>query len=302
MSNSHDHRPYNEVGFKASHNSYDRTGLTLADQLATLPADPHRGGCRGLELDLHQTRGRFEWNVSHITPLLSKNVAPLHHFLAELKAWSEANPGHDVITVTMDIKRMRGDKLSWIEPFDAYVKRHLGAGRIFKPGHFLANDQQYLTQAVHERGWPTLGELRGKFILVLSGAEKRKRAYAGFKPLRRVCFADRLITPFSKHPATGQGHRVFLNVKMTRLDEVGGDEEEDPTLEFEFSPERINAVFERVVKETRFVTRGFGLNNRSRWSRAQKLGVNIVATDEADGKSWAKVGREPFAERTFKGI
>jgi len=197
--------------------------------------------------------------------------------------------------VTVDLKKMRGEDHGWVDLFDGYLRDHFPTDRLFSPGAFLTDDTN-LVRAVHRQGWPSIGDLRGKFLFVLSGTEKRKQVYAR-DPARRLCFADRLLKPFDPEPATTQGNRIFLNFAMSDLDEV-----EDLSLDPKFDAQKYNRVFARIVNETRYVTRGFGLNNRERWRRSGRLGVNIRATNEAAGAAWAKVAATPLARRSFVGI
>ncbi len=101
---------YNEVTFKASHNSYDRDETTH-EQLDFHHEDPSRCGCRGLEFDIwrHSDEKEKFFTVSH-TQILTEGP-PLAWYLGLLLSWHLNNPGHDVILITLDIKSHMGKLL-----------------------------------------------------------------------------------------------------------------------------------------------------------------------------------------------
>ena len=79
---------YSETSFKASHNSYDRDERPLSFQLGWR-AKPHQDGCRGLELDLHQSHDLWLWSVSHTGPYQGAADKQFGEYLIHLNAWSE---------------------------------------------------------------------------------------------------------------------------------------------------------------------------------------------------------------------
>jgi len=56
---------YSEVAFKASHNSYDRDEKPITTQTGWSSKNQYQGGCRGLELDIHQSEQLWLWSVAH---------------------------------------------------------------------------------------------------------------------------------------------------------------------------------------------------------------------------------------------
>lgn len=292
MSDDRDLR-YNEACWKATHNSYAKHGSDLATQLGFHPSQPHHQGARGLELDLYHDKFALEFWVCHNPTWLERDELPLSSYLKELLAWS-GNGDHDPVTITVDLKEIRGLDKQWSGTLDRYLLRHFEGDRIFRPRAF-AGAGDSLVQAVHTRGWPTLGEMRGKFLFALSGAESRKQQYTS-DPFRRVCFADRKIGPGSPLPSPHQGNRVFLNFNLGQLGQLDvSDIEGGPDLD------TFDRYFDHIVNGTQFVTRGYGLNTAKSWERAGRLGVNARATDALVDKGWSRVGDGPFARREFTG-
>jgi len=284
---------FNETCWKATHNSYAKP-VDLATQLAHDPAHPHQYGARGLELDLYHDKLMLEFWVCHWPPGMEKDERPLSHWLGQLLAWSGAG-NHDPVTVTLDIKKMRGGSDGWAGVLDRYLLRHFDGDRIFQPSAFAGAGHTSLVKAVHEQGWPTIGEMRGKFLFVLSGADTRKQQYVR-QPFGRVCFADRSLNLALKNPSTTSGNRIFLNCNLAELSQF--DEESD---ELGWDLGILDRRFDNIVNNTAYVTRGYGLNNSRSWTRAGKLGVNARATDELTDKEWSTVGAAPYAERKFTG-
>jgi hypothetical protein len=60
--------PYPGIAFKTSDNAYYADKPPLSDQLAWDHANPSRGACRGVELDLIQSADSWQWSVSHAGP------------------------------------------------------------------------------------------------------------------------------------------------------------------------------------------------------------------------------------------
>ncbi len=271
---------YNEARFKASHNSYDREDLSITQQLQWSNVDPHHGGCRGLELDLVQRRlerdgDPWRWSVSHGGRYNDAADKQFHYFLKILRTWAERHPSHQVVTLTLDLKSQHGDHTEFPGRFDHYVSRALGRYRILTPRDVIGPHPDLVTATVHG-AWPTLRDLRGHFILCLSGHATRKATYAGTNPGKRLCFAGaKRVNP----PA--HGHRAFFNFFMPagKLD----------------AATRIRIL--RRFADQGFITRAFGLNDRRAWDRAQRGGANILATDYVTGKRWARAGCKTFEPR-----
>lgn len=261
---------YDRVSFKSSHNSYHKK-LDLVQQLRFDERRPHRGGCRGLELDLAARTDGLEWSVEHTSRYLTHADDQLRRYLDELLRWSDEYPDHDVITVTLDLKNVPRKVDDWPGLLDAYIARHLDPERLFRPAH-LKGDEKDL-RAGAKAGWPKLGKLVGSFVLCLSGLEWAKARYA--KEKDRLCFADLKVGPGDRPPGDGLRDRVFLNVPMTHW----------------------MRDFEGLIKLIRsgpWMVRTFFTTEELRWRAALAAGANILATDNIRGPKWSKVGDRPF--------
>jgi hypothetical protein len=259
---------YNQVVFKASHNSYQRAEQPITKQIPFDTEKPHQCGCRGLELDIRPNDDATEWSVGHFGGYEAEEEKQLRHYLGILDAWSVENPEHDVITVHLDLKGVPEDLGAFPAGLDAYITSVMDRDRIFTAGELLG-DHENLREA-SRAGWPTLGELEGKFILCLSGNEDGKRSYATTDPGARVCFADRLLGTDEDLPEEDLKHRVFLNVAMgewmrtlPRLGELAQDES--------------------------LVIRAFFASQPDWWNAARRYGVNVIGTDKVSQLKWCKV-------------
>ena len=102
MASLQDSTPFQNVVFKASHNSYDRKE-SLSEQL-TLKSPIYQCGCRGIELDIWR-HSSDSMNDGYFTVNHATNGGPkLSVYLDQLSDWHTKNPDHDVIWVMLDIK------------------------------------------------------------------------------------------------------------------------------------------------------------------------------------------------------
>lgn len=261
---------YDRVAFKSSHNAYHKK-LDLVQQLRFDERRPHRGGCRGLELDLAAREDALEWSVEHTSKFLTHADHHFSRYLAELQKWSEECPDHDVITVTLDLKHVPRKVDDWPDLLDKYIAGHLDPDRIFKPADLRAGEKDLRAGA--EAGWPKLGRLTGKFVLCLSGLEWAKAGYAAEKD--QLCFADLEVGPGDPAPGDALRDRVFLNVPMTHwMRDLKG--------------------LVKLIRSGSWMVRTFFTTEEIRWAVALAAGANILATDNIRGPKWSKVGDGPF--------
>lgn len=125
----------------------------------------------------------------------------LRDCLTALKAWSDANASHTLITVTMNVKEDRVfDGLpsparfdaAMLDDVDALLVKVFGRDRLFTPDD-VRGEAPTLREAVLTTGWPTLSQLRQKFMFVLDeGRPSASLAYReGHPSLRgRAMFAQ----------------------------------------------------------------------------------------------------------------
>ena len=277
---------WNEVAFKAAHNSIDCTE-TIPRQLDWDPAVPHDGGCRGVELDIVMDPSRTgpgdDWvfGVQHGGALKASSPR-LDECLRLVRAWSAAHPGHDPIAVHIDIKREAtlGDDAAFIEKIDVMLGRELGADRIFSPRD-LRGRHASLLAAVDADGWPSIGNLRNRFIVVFSGGDldgpvgRRRRAYLEKGGIAFVDLDQRAAGASGgdecdiRNPYYNEGSRVFLNVELGRKD------------------------WTRLAREGSkrgFMVRVWKANSAETWKLARDARIHIVSTDRITGSPWSTVG------------
>jgi len=272
---------YQQVVFKASHNSYDVKNETLAQQLTFHPDAPANCGCRGLELDIWRhsggsiTVGAINsgfWTVNHLT----NQGDDLSIYLAQLSDWHDANPQHDPVWVTIDVKSLIGSDDTFPEELDNYLLTYFGRGLIMAiadlfPG-FTGADGQKLSEVAKADGWPTLAAMQGKFIFCISGdTDDWKKKYYQTDLPARLCLVDSKDPSELDHPNS----RVVYNV------ESGKGKQNDFT----------------TIQAANMLIRVYDADSSADWKKAATMGASILATNAVAGSTWACVGTAPFAER-----
>lgn len=270
---------YNEVSFKASHNSYDRDESTH-EQLNFHSQDPSRCGCRGLEFDIWRHSGEKErfFTVSH-TQILSEGP-PLSSYLGQLLSWHLNNPRHDVIFVTLDIKSSQGDLHTFPNEIDNYLKQFFNVNFIFRPSTLFFDGRLSLLQNVITFGWPQLVNMKDKFIFCLSGTEAWKNFYASLDPHSRLCFCDQ---DFDDNNSSifppSSGNVIFFNTHL-----------------FSAHHDKWKITIPRF-KAKNLIVRAYEIDGEALWQNSLSAGVSALATNMVSGRSWAKVANAPFVQR-----
>ncbi len=161
---------YNELPFPSVHNAYAAP--------ASLPQQLEADGVRSLELDLHthkRLRPRLtdDWYVYHVNfPFLNDTVCDrFTECLDQLAEFHRRHPGHLPVTVFLDMKDPFGDGHE-PESLDDVIAARIPASAIVGPHELMRRcpGARDLREAVQSPcGWPTVGELRGKFVFALTG-------------------------------------------------------------------------------------------------------------------------------------
>jgi len=277
--NAYDSLRYNEVSMKAAHNSYQRDE-TLIEQITWNPGRPYNGGCRAIELDIAQSPSGEAWSVGH-QESYDRYYRQISVFLSDLLSWSNDNPTHDIITLHLDLKHVNS---GFPDQLDKYISSRLspcGPGKIFSPGYFLSQSSGPLSQAVLNVGWPTLAELKGKFLICLTGNATAKAVYSSTNPAQRLCFTDRDVDQ-DKVPCSDSA--VFFNYHL-----------------FWNERSKWSSIFRSVADQPNVVLRGYELDSKDMWNEASASGLNLIATNMINDQSWASVGNEPFVKRRSLG-
>lgn len=186
--------PFNAANQLASHNTYQRTGgLRRA----------HDDGFRAFELDLHigaptdltpdglagstpwtvlgsvladaVTDGGAvpgDWHVFHH----SADTVTSHHSLSEGLDELAALPGEAPLTLFLDLKDPLADGHA-ADRLDALLRERLG-DRLYTPADLLARSAGAgsIGEAVVDQGWPTVHELQGRVLVVLTADVDAYRA------------------------------------------------------------------------------------------------------------------------------
>ncbi len=165
---------YNEVAMKSVHNAYQRDE-SIPDMLGF-----HH--LRSVEIDIHDSNERDhwaeldrDWYVYHNTGVgadSSSTCRKLSDCLRLLRAYHQAVPNHEIITLFIDLKDgFRAQQHQTAEDFEQALLDGLDANR----GDYLT--PATLAARCHpgpigrrggDCGWPHLSELRGKWAIVLT--------------------------------------------------------------------------------------------------------------------------------------
>ncbi len=258
---------YNEVRQKSVHNCFQRSE-GVYDQLFYWRV-------RSLEVDIH-TGHPFDddvrpddWFVYHFTFDPYSSVHKLGQFLQMCAGFHRAVPQHEVVTLFIDIKdgfpRTSGAARSR-RRFDELLDRHLGAN-LFRPLDLMARDPDAptLTDVVQNVGWPTLAELRGRFIVVLTGSSEQLGNYIGTGETQ----ADR---------------SAFVSGSATKRSDIGKDRD---IVIYNMSKDHVKLAKE--VGDRGYVSRAYYIDDEELWAEAVQAGCNHIATDMVNSRvdPWA---------------
>lgn len=195
----------------------------------------------------------------------------LRDCLMSLRNWSDANPDHSLVTVTMNVKEDRVfDGLPTPPRFDAaalsdldnMLRKIFGGDRLLTPD-VVRGEFPTLRDAVRNAGWPTLSKTKQKFMFVLDeGAPRASLIYReGHPSLRgRAMFAN--------YPETDDeaAFMVFWDIK--------GQESTVANMVSKGFLVRVSADIG---------TREARLNDRSRLESAIESGAQFIASDYYPG-------------------
>ncbi|APY10554.1 hypothetical protein BWZ22_04555 [Seonamhaeicola sp. S2-3] len=188
----------------------------------------------------------------------------LSECLDDLKKWSESNPTHEPVFITLEPKDDSANLFgSSAEPFtsevfdrlDATIIKHLGKQHVITPDD-VRGKYATLEQAVLNNNWPTLEEAKGKFLFILDAHGEKQERY------------------ISNHPSL-KGRILFVNAKAGKPEAAtmilnNPNDENIPNLVKKGYLIRTRA--DANTKEARN-------NDYSRFEAAKKSGAQIITTD-----------------------
>lgn len=162
---------FNEIAMRCTHNSYHIQQDFLLDPshgYDHAPLDVQLGeyGVRAFELDIHPGEG---FPVLHIPMLDERSTCEnLETCLGVMASWSKANPHHHMVVVWIEVKDELhlSRQIDDYDALDAAIERGVGAGRLYRPSDFRRGHAT-LRDALDAEGWPTVGETRGRMMVVL---------------------------------------------------------------------------------------------------------------------------------------
>jgi hypothetical protein len=167
---------FQHVQMKGTHNSYhiakDNAPPDLDYTFAPLTEQFEHQDVRHIELDVDNDGTGF--HVEHITFIDPGTTCELlSDCLGETVAWSAAHPGHAPIVVMIEVKQtyIASTAQAFIDGLEAELAADIPEDQRITPD-MVQGDAESLNAAVRD-GWPTLGELRGKILVVMDGDDFR---------------------------------------------------------------------------------------------------------------------------------
>jgi hypothetical protein len=195
--------PLDRLRMIATHNSYRRRADPLRLFFIGLaqPGEPARlgyghppltdqldSGVRSFELDVRLRGEQFQ--TAHVPLVDNRSTVPdLGLALREIALWSERNPGHVPIILLLELKDdymfldpgLRRIDAGALDSLDSLIRREL-ADRLITPDD-VRGGAPSLSAAIQLRGWPAVGALRGRVLVVLHQNEAYRQLYLKGPPL-----------------------------------------------------------------------------------------------------------------------
>jgi len=177
---------------------------------------------KGLELakavEAYDPQGKMKkpgFKVLHMPDIdFRSSILTFEEILQALKNWSDANPNHTPIFITLEPKD--GDKNRFgtapelftpklFDEMDEVIKTNLGTEKLITPD-LVRGKYKTLEEAVLKGNWPELKQARGKFLFILDDSDKKMKLYVENHPSLkgRVVFVN-------AKPGTPEAAAMFRN-------------------------------------------------------------------------------------------
>jgi len=155
------------------------------------------------------------FKVFHVTDIDFRSWVPTFEgCLQQLKAWSDANPGHMPVFITLEPKDGKANHFGTtpeafttqlFDEADVVIRKNLGKDKLITPDMVRGN-YKTLEEAVLAGNWPTLKNAKGKFFFLLDNSDKKMELYMqGHPSLKgRVAFVN-------AKPGTPEAAAMFRN-------------------------------------------------------------------------------------------
>lgn len=184
--------------------------------------------------------------------------------LQELKKWSDANPSHTPIFITLEPKDedakffgTESEKFTTTlyDALDNVIKKQLGNDKLITPDS-VRGKYSTLEEAVLHHNWPTLKDARGKFLFILDNNGAKRDLY------------------IQNHPSL-KGRVIFVNAEPGKPEAAAlfRNDPNDPTIS--------DLVKKGYLIRTRADadTREARANDYTRFNKAKNSGAQIITTD-----------------------
>ncbi|MEZ4298075.1 MAG: Ca2+-dependent phosphoinositide-specific phospholipase C [Polyangiaceae bacterium] len=188
----------NHLQAKGTHNSYhvapdddllvpiDYTHAPLDVQLASQ-------GARHFELDVRYDKFKDAFTVFHETFDKGTTCATLVECLSTMKGWSDAHPAHHVLFVQIELKDSAAEDQAedYFARLEGEVLSVFDRSRVLTPDD-VRGDAASVRDAIVSKGWPTLGEGRGKLAFFIDNSSEMRTYYThgGVDLEGRLMFID----------------------------------------------------------------------------------------------------------------
>ncbi|HOX46203.1 MAG TPA: Ca2+-dependent phosphoinositide-specific phospholipase C [Myxococcota bacterium] len=152
--------------------AWDYTHLPLGEQLELQ-------GVRQFELDLNWLPAEHRFEVYHLTTVDEGTTCRVFtDCLGAQKDWSDRHPGHHPLFTLLELKAEFDPATigALLDDVEAQLRSVWPEERLLRPDDVTGGVGE-LREAVETRGWPTLGELRGRAMYVLLEGGEYRAAY-----------------------------------------------------------------------------------------------------------------------------
>jgi len=199
---------------------------------------------RVIELDVHASNnlGTWNWSVRHIGSGNKNNCGygttgdkPFGYCIDDIKQWHLDHPNHDVIILFIDLKSDWNENNNNQTPADLdqrLLSLVPNADMIYKPRDLLGNNMSSnfgnMRLAAQQNNWPSMGDLTGKLMFVLTGEGADVSAYIADRSLDAVAFSAASVSSVNNVvnlPSIGVGLKndiVFYNIQRKNISNGGG--------------------------------------------------------------------------------
>ena len=275
---------YNQVRQKSSHNSYQcKEGY---------PDQALYWRIRSMEIDIHNSNNSAgwpqldgDWYVYHISVVdQGTSVNTLENALDVLCSFHKAVPGHEVVTIWLDLKDdFISSRNQTPESLDNLIASKLERENIWGPPDLIGSKSN-LQAAVAAYNWPTLQRLQGKFIFCCTTGD--------------LSSPDSVLNQYVENGATANQRLAFVAPEISNSDDIT---RLDYAVLFNLSSSHI--ALARDVFNAGYISRAYGLNFQDNWSSAWNSSANHLATNKVNAftDEWARTDL-PNTGYPFTGI